>query len=792
MFTPIFLLIVLMLGIGLIFILIKKKIFHFEIKTSLNYQLFLISVPRDFASEEEKRKEMKDFISPFEQLIEKFSHYNKNIILELVNPHDSEEIRFYLAISRKDTDLLIKIASSLFPFAKIEPIEDYTIFAPKGKTIGGILKLKESFVLPIKDFSSAKEDVLATLLNAFSKTTKEEGMGLQIIFQADKTKKDKIFATVRKGLLEGKTLKEALAAPSTIIKDSLKKQLSQSDKDEKEKQKPKIVDESLVKLVEEKSHYPLYNTNIRLLVSAITQERAEELFSHLKEAFNAFYNPLGNDFSMNKIKAGRSLKRLAYDFSFRHFRNSQICSLNSLELSTIYHLPHPLIENSRVKWLKARSSPPPLNLPQEGAILGISLFEGQEKEVRIKSEDRRRHIYVVGQTGTGKTTLLKSAFIQDVIQGKGAAFIDPHGDAALDILGLIPASRKDDVIYFNPGDSQYAMGMNILEWDNRYTFQKTFVINELLEIVDKLYDLKLTGGPLFEQYFRYSLHLLLDDKDDTHTLGDIVRVFNNAKFREQLLARTPDPMVKEFWEKQALELKGEWALPQMSAYIVSKLTPFLANELVRPIVNQKKTTLDFRKIMDEGKILVVNLSKGVLGNINSYLLGMLVIAKLTMAAFSRQDISENERRDFYLYIDEFQNVTTDTINTIFSEARKYRLNLFVGHQFLAQLKEPILKAVFGNVGTIISFRVGNEDAEVLAKYFAPVFSASDLINLDNFNAYLKLMIDGQTTRAFSLKLLSPQKPNYQLAQEIQEMSNHKYARLRSEIEKEIRQNYDAK
>ena len=790
MFTPIFLLIVLVLGIGLLFlfVLLKKKIFHLEIKTSLNYQLFLVSVPRDFASEEEKRKEIKDFISPFEQLIEKFSHYNKNIVLELVNPHDSEEIRFYLAINRKDTDLLTKIASSLFSFAKIEPIEDFTIFAPKGKTIGGILKLKESFVLPIKDFSSAKEDVLATLLNVFSKTTKEEGMGLQIIFQADKTKKDKIFATVRKGLLEGKTLKEALAAPSTIIKDAFKKQLSRSEKDELEKQKPKIVDESLVKLVEEKSQYPLYNVNIRFLVSAITQERAEELFSHLKEAFNAFYNPLGNDFLVNKIKTKRSLKQLTYDFSFRHFRNLQICSLNSLELATLYHLPHPLIDNSRVKWLKARSGSPPLNLPSEGVILGLSLFEGQEKSVKIKDEDRRRHIYTVGQTGTGKTTLLKSAFLQDVLQGKGAAFIDPHGDAALDILGLIPASRKDDVIYFNPGDPQYALGMNILEWDNRYTFQKTFVINELLAIVDKLYDLKLTGGPIFEQYFRYSLHLLLDDKE-LHTLNDVVRIFNNEDFRKELLARAPDPMVKEFWEKQAVQVKRELALTEITPYIVSKLTPFLANDLVRPIVNQKKSSINFRQIMDERKILIVNLSKGLLGDINSYLMGMLVVAKLTMAAFSRQDIPEEERHDFYLYIDEFQNISTDTIGTIFAEARKYHLDLFVGNQYLAQLKEPILKAVFGNVGTILSFRVGNEDADILAKYFAPVFSASDLINLDNFNAYLKLMIDGQTTRAFSLKLLKPQKPNYQLAQEIQEMSNHKYARLRSEIEKEIRQNY---
>jgi len=773
----------------IIFILLKKKSFKFELKTSLNYRLFLVSIPREFASEDEKRKQIKDFITPFEQLIDKFSHYNKNVVLELVNPYDSDDIRFYMAISRSDADLFVKTIASLFPSAQVEAVEDYTVFSPHGIVLGGILKLKESFVLPIKSFYESNEDPGVTLMNAFTKTAKNEGMGLQIIFKADKSKKDKTLNSVKKGLLEGKELKEALAAPSTVLSESFKKQLQKSEDEKKEKEKPKTVDETLVKLVEEKAKHPLFEANIRFVVSANTKERTEELFSHLKEAFNAFYNPVGNDFVINKLSKGPPLKQLIYDFSFRHFRVHQIININSSELATVFHLPYPFIDNPRIKWLKARSAPPPLNLPQEGIILGTSLFEGQEKEVKIRDDDRRRHIYTVGQTGTGKTTLLKSCFIQDIQQGKGGAFIDPHGDAALEILGLIPESRKNDVIYFNPGDNYYAMGLNMLDWDNRYTFQKTFVINELLEIVDKLYDLKLTGGPLFEQYFRYSLHLLLDDKENVYTLSDVVRVFQDEEFRNGLLSRAPDPMVKAFWEKQAVQLKGEWALPQMSAYIVSKLTPFLANDLVRPIVNQKKTTLDFRKIMDKGQILIVNLAKGILGDVNSYLMGMLIVAKLTMAAFSRQDTAEEQRKDFYLYIDEFQNVTTDSIATIFSEARKYHLNLFVGNQYLGQLKEEILKAVFGNVGTIISFRVGNEDADILGKYFAPVFSSSDVINLDNFNAYIKLLINGQVARPFNIRLLKPVKSNFDWTHQLETLSNQKYCRPRLEIEQEIRKYY---
>lgn len=787
--TVLFIFIIISTFIGGVIWLLQKHLFQSEIKKSLNTQLFLISIPRELSQEDDKRKEVKDFILPFEQLLEQFSHYSKDITLEIANPFGSEEICFYVAINKNDSDLLVKIVSSLYPSAAIEPAKEYTIFNPHTLNLGGIVKLKQHFALPLKTFLEAKEDSLATLINAFSKTTKDEGMACQIIFHADQFKKNKILTQIKKDLQEGKSLKEAIASPSSLVQESLKEQLSLIKKKEGEENKPKIIDDSSIKLIEEKSQYPLYDVNIRFLISSLTQTRQEELFSHFKEFFNIFYHPLGNDFQINLIKKGRALKNLIYNFSFRIFKDNEVCTLNSVELASLYHFPHPFINNPRVKWLKARFAPPPLNLPQDGIILGISVFEGMEKEVRIRDEDRRRHVYAVGQTGTGKTTLLKSSFLQDIHDGKGGAFIDPHGDAALDILGLIPDSRKNDVIYFNPGDPQYAMGLNILEWDNRYTFQKTFVINELLAIVDKLYDLRQTGGPLFEQYFRYALHLLLDDKAHIYTLTDMVRVFTDEDFRDELLARATDPLVKNFWEKQALQAKGDISLTQIAPYIVSKLTPFLANDLIRPIVNQKKTTLDFRKIMDEGKILIINLSKGVLGDINSYLIGLLVMAKITMAAFSRQDIPEEERRDFYLYIDEFQNVTTDSIATIFSEARKYHLNLFVGHQYLGQLKEQTLKAVFGNVGTIISFRVGNEDAEIMGKYFAPVFSASDVMNLDNFYAYVKLLINGQVARPFSMRLLKPIKSDPLRAKELEVLSNQKYTRLRALIEQEIRQNY---
>jgi len=767
--------------------LIKKKFFLLELRRSFHYSLFLVTVPRDLSKEEEQKK-LIDFIAPFEQLIEGFSRYKKDIILEIAVPHNSEEICFYIAINRNDAQLLEKSVTSLFPHSRVEPAKDYTIFSPRGETRGATFRLKNPYVLPLKTFSVLSEDVLSSVLSAFSKISSPgEGAAFQLIIHSDLGGAQKTFQQVRKSLEEGKSLKEAFVSPGGVLKESWGKQFA--DSSQKKEEKPKVRDENLIKMVLEKAQYPLFRVNMRVITSAATKERAEELLDHLKSSFSSLNNPLGNNLAVQEIKRGGKLKQLVYDYSFRLFRQGSSSLLNSMEIGTLFHFPHPLIDNSRVKWLKARSAPPPINMPQKGVLLGKSNFGGEEKDVIIKDEDRRRHVYIVGQTGTGKSTLLNQMFTQDVLQGKGAGFIDPHGDIAEALLGEIPPERKEDVIYFNPGDSQYALGLNLLEKDPRYSFQKTFVINELLEIIDKLYNLKETGGPVFEQYFRYSLLLLLDDPKEGHTLNDVSRVFVNPEYRLKLLETTPNPMVREFWQKQAEKAGGELSLANVAPYIVSKLNPFLANDLVRPIVSQQKNSLDFREIIDQKKILIVNLSKGILGETNSYLLGMLIVAQLTMAAFSRQNVPEEQRPDFSLYIDEFQNITTDTIGTVFSEGRKYRLNLTVANQFLAQLKEPIRKAVFGNVGTIMSFRVGAEDAEELAKYFAPVFTAYDLMNIDNFNSYIKLMIGGKTSRAFDFHTIKPSVPDLSSVQEIKDISNRKYARLREEVEREIREKY---
>jgi hypothetical protein len=325
----------------------------------------------------------------------------------------------------------------------------------------------------------------------------------------------------------------------------------------------------------------------------------------------------------------------------------------------------------------------------------------------------------------------------------------------------------------------------MLEYDSRYPEQKTFAVNELINIFDKLYDLKTTGGPVFEQYTRNALLLLMDDPAEKFTLMEVSKVLADKEFRSRLLAKCQNIVVKDFWEKEAEKAGGEAALANIVPYITSKFNVFVANDYMRPIIGQAESLVNFREIIDNKKILLVNLSKGRLGDINSSLLGLIVTGKLLMAAFSRIDMAEEERKDFYLYMDEFQNFATDSIATILSEARKYRLCLIVAHQFIGQLTEEIREAVFGNVGSMVSFRVGAEDAEFLVKQFEPIFDVNDLININNFNAYIKLMINNQTSQPFSLITYPPEQGDSQIVQPIKELSRLKYGRDKTMVEKEI-------
>ena len=428
----------------------------------------------------------------------------------------------------------------------------------------------------------------------------------------------------------------------------------------------------------------------------------------------------------------------------------------------------------------------------DGVLLGVNDFQGSETEVRFKKEDRVRHFYMIGQTGTGKTTLLKNMITQDIANGDGVCFIDPHGSDVDDILASIPEERIDDVIYFDPAYTERPMGLNMLEYDHDYPEQKTFVVGELFGIFQKLYGGSPESmGPMFEQYFRNATQLVIEDPSSGSTLLEVSRVMSDEAFRKLKLSRCNNPIVKQFWEKIAGQAGGEASLANIVPYITSKFDVFMANDIMRPIIAQENSAFDFRKIMDERKILLINLSKGRLGDINSSLIGLIIVGKILMAALSRVNMAEADRNDFYLYIDEFQNVTTDSIATILSEARKYRLGLHIAHQFIAQLEPSIKDAVFGNVGSVVAFRVGTEDAEFLEKQFAPIFSASDLINLDNRNGYLRLLVNGQPIEPFNIRTLKPENPHPEIIEKMKQLSYQKYGRDRAQIEADISKRFSS-
>jgi hypothetical protein len=404
--------------------------------------------------------------------------------------------------------------------------------------------------------------------------------------------------------------------------------------------------------------------------------------------------------------------------------------------------------------------------------------------------DRMRHFYVIGQTGAGKTNILKNMIIQDIQNGDGVCFIDPHGSDIEDILAMIPKERYEDLIYFDPAYTERPMALNMLEYDINYPEQKIFVINELLGIFNKLFDMKVAGGPAFEQYFRNSALLVMEHPESGSTLLEIGRVLADKTFRDMKLTHCKNPIIKQFWEN-AEKTTGDQSLANFVPYITNKFDVFVSNDIMRPVISQQNSVFNFRKIMDEKKILLVNLSKGRLGDINANLIGLILVGKLQMAALSRVDMFGQPMNDFYLYIDEFQNVTTDSIASILSEARKYRLSLNIAHQYIAQLQDTIKDAVFGNVGSMAVFRVGPDDAQYLEKQFEPVFSATDIIKLDNHNAYIKMLVKGSPAKPFNIATIRPPVGTPGISDKIKELSYLKFGRPRAEVEEEIMARYKA-
>ncbi len=800
---------VILLGVGVSFFFSWRSIRRRdEMWRSLNLRLLRISLPRpDVPDAGFTLEQIRERIGTMEKVYASLEgirdsawrtliHGRPSFSLELTVPHVGEEIKFYVAVPRRLAPAVEKIIEGVFPDAKVEATEDYNIFNPTGESVGARIELEGHSFLPVRTYRELESDPLKELANAFTKLARVgEGASLQIV--ARPASRDwgrrivhhaKLAYLGKRPVLPRNVVHQGVVAIHEATKSEPRNQDGELHRQNEQRLSPQ--EEEQIKKIEGKGSKPLFESNIRIIASAETGTRAEGILASIAAAFLQFRAPGLNGFVVREI-AKSSLPDFFYRFSFRVFDSSVTSILSSEELTSIFHLPNVPIEAPKLAVVKSREAPPPVNLPESGILLGVSVFRGEQREVRITEDDRRRHLYVIGQTGTGKTAYMKELIRQDILAGRGVCFIDPHGDAVEEILGYVPEERARDVIYFNPGDTERPMGLNMLEYDSRYPEQKTLVVNELFSIFQKLYGAVPEAlGPMFEQYFRNSTLLVMDDPASGNTMLEIERVFADKAFRDLKLSRSTNVVVKSFWRDIAEKAGGEASLANMVPYITSKFDNFLANEIMRPIIAQEKSAFNFRDIMDSRKIFLINLSKGRLGELNSSLIGLVMVGKLLLAAFSRTDVAEEARPDFYVYIDEFQNVTTKSIATILSEARKYRLDLTIAHQFLGQLEDEIKKAVFGNVGSITAFRIGSDDAEFMAQQFSPVFNAQDLLNIDNYNALMKLLIKGQTSQPFNMKTVPPGPRNQEMAERLKALSRLAYGRPKSEVDAEINARYE--
>lgn len=727
--------------------------------------------------------------STFQKGIKSKFFGQRHIALEIVASKGT--VHFYSAVPVVLLGVVEQAIVSAYPTARLEEVAEHNIFSPVGRisgTLGGELVLKEDFAYPIGTYQEIKRDTMQALLNAFSNLTKEDGAGVQILLRPADNSWRKHATThahaKRTGKAKNKGLEKAFSGAGQVFTALAKPPETGDSEPDKPKDEPSSLDQSVAQLIEEKTKQPGYEVLIRLVASSNITQRAQTILNNLVATFALFDAPGRNGF---KFVPAKDIDSFVTAYILRFFPQSKDETiLNASELATLFHFPDQQnIPTSQLERQASKQVDGPRNIPEEGLLLGYNMFRGAKKAIKLAEADRARHMYVVGQTGTGKSTFLENLALQDMLEGRGFAFVDPHGDTAEKLLAMVPKERTEDVIYFSPADTDYPMGLNMFEYHSQD--QKDFLIQEAINMLYKLYDPGHTGiiGPRYEHIFRNAALTIMADPQGG-TFVDIPKLFRDPAFVDQKLKHVTDQNVIEFWRKEMPQSQRSSDFGEVISWFVSKFGAFLSNEMMRNIIGQTKSSFNLREIMDEGKILLVNLSRGRTGDLNSKLLGMIFVMKFEAAAMSRADVPEDYRRDFCLYVDEFQNFSTESFADILSQARKYHLNLIVANQFTTQLSDEIRDAVFGNVGTVVSYRVGTNDAEFLAKQFAPVFDIEDLQFIPNYNMVVRMMIGGVPVQPFSMSALPPLgNPNKQLADALKQLSWAKYGRPRGEVEKTI-------
>lgn len=710
------------------------------------------------------------------------------------------EILFFVVCPRKLAPLVEKQITSFYPDTIIDEVQDYNIFTEQSVVSARTIVAHHPYTHVFKTYQQMKSDPLNVITNAFSKLQSDEGAAVQFILRPAPFGWQKKLQKEAQELLNPKEKSGSMLNPMTWLSGLLSVfSTNETSGEHGKNERVSQMVEEYSKAVDEKAGNPGFTCVARIVASGNSHHRAHLILDTVAAGFSQFNEVRGNSFHELKIESKR---KVVARFIRRSPRRSVLEALQSpkmllgtAELASMFHMPN--IKYNKVetiKWQNFKVAPAPKNIPEDGLYLGTNTYRGEKKKIFMNPEDRFRHFYIIGQTGTGKSSIIELMARQDFHNGKGVCVVDPHGSLIENLLPYIPRERADDVIYFNPSDMERPMGLNLLE--GKTPEERDLIALDAMNMMVKMYGEEVFG-PRIQDYFRNGCLTLMEDEEEGGAITDLVRLFTDDDWGKYKVSKVKNPIVRSFWENQMAKT-GQREKQEMIPYFAAKFGQFVTNTLMRNIVGQTKSSFDIGECMNSGKIILMNLSKGLIGDINSTLLGMIVVNKIQVAAMRRQRESAEKRKDFFLYIDEFQNFVTPSIESILSEARKYRLGLILAHQYIDQLeKESKLSgsvslkgAIFGNVGTMMMYKIGPEDAEIAAKQMAPTFSEQDLVNMDAFKGSMKLCINGQASRPFTLEVPRPwldktYVKDEQAAEAFKQLSRLKYGRARDFVSREI-------
>ncbi|PIQ78417.1 hypothetical protein COV82_00975 [Candidatus Peregrinibacteria bacterium CG11_big_fil_rev_8_21_14_0_20_46_8] len=786
-----------------------------------------ILLPREDSPKDKDKQTEKDFrerIGIMEQLFRSLYEIRelsiRNIIRRILFAHhyvsfeilaQEKEVKFIVVVQQEYASVLEKQVTSYYPDADIQILQPYQISKPGQKTIGYYVYESRPYWYPVKTYKTIENDPLNSMTNVLSKLSEDESAVFQLVIRPRSGRWRKKAESEGTNMFKGGKKKSwitripiisQLHSVIIILFYGYDKQKLGSDTNAPGASggdhyvRMLQTAEEVAKKIGEKAQQDGFDTVIRIFSSAGTSSRAQEIMNDLIVSLNLFKFPAMNFFQNRRLIPLHLLNTpwMLHNFMHRVFRFGEKSSIMvPEELASFFHFPSSKYNYTPViKWLAYKVLPAPVNMPTEGVLLGHNIYRGAKKEVRLKLKDRRRHHYIIGQTGTGKSAFLSWLIRQDIADGRGVGLIDPHGDLVDYVLNYIPKERAKDVIVFDPSDQDRPMGLNILE--AKTPEQQDMASSQATEIFIKLFGDEIFG-PRIQHYFRNACLTLMEDEDEGATLIDVPRIFTDNEFNKYKVSKVKNPVVRSFWEHEYANT-GDRERQEMIPYFSSKFGPFITNTIMRNTIGQTRSAFDVRKCMDEGKILLIRVSKGAIGDLNTQLLGLVIVARIQMAAMSRVDTPEDQRRDFILYVDEFQNFATDSFCSILSEARKYHLSLVMAHQYINQLvvtkfgnsSTQIRDSVFGNVGTMMSFKIGAEDAEYMAKEYAPLLTEQDIIGISNYKAYIKMSIDNTVTRPFSMATIWDESgKNAKVADLLRQYSRMKYGRKREFVNQEIEQ-----